>query len=101
MIPLLASTSGGSGGSWPPATNIYQTGSVNLVAGTQSYAVVFSPALTGVPSVVDPEVYMADANGEVMFASVQKDSVTANGFTFWLNGVPTVSTGVVNWTAQV
>lgn len=102
MIPLLASTSGGGGGSWPPATNVYQNGSVNLSLGSQGpYAVVFSPALTGAPAVVDVQTYMNDVNGEVLFASVQKDTVTAAGFSFWLSGTPAVAGGVAKWTAQV
>lgn len=88
-------------GSWPPPTDEYQQGSVNLVAGTQSYAVVFSPALTGVPAVVGVQVYMNDADGEVLVATPQKDTVTANGFTFWLSGVPADTGGVAKWTAQV
>lgn len=102
-LALLANniTGGGGGGGWPPATNVYQKGSVNLVAGTQSYAVVFSPALTGVPSVVDIQVYMNDADGESLVATPQKDTVTAAGFTFWLSGVPVDAGGVAKWTAQI
>ena len=100
MIPLMSSPPS-SGGGWPPASNVYQTGSVNLVAGTQSYAVAFSPALTGAPSDIQIQVYMNDVDGEVLFASVQKDTITANGFTFWLNGVPADTGGVANWVAQV
>ncbi len=101
MIPLTQPSSGGGGGGWPPATNKYQTGSVNLVAGTQSYSVLFSPALTGTPTVVDVQVYMNDSDGEVLFASVQKDTVSSAGFTFWLSGVPSDTGGVAKWTAQV
>lgn len=93
--------SGGGGGSWPPATNVYQTGSVDLTIGNQSYAVAFSPSLTGVPSYIGVQVDMKDGNGELFNAVVDLSSVDANGFTFWLNGVPAATGGKVKWVAQV
>lgn len=101
MIPLLASATTSGGGSWPPDTDVYQTGSVDLTVGNQSYAVVFSPAMTGVPSYIGVQVDMKDANGEIFNAVVQLSSVTANGFTFWLSGLPTATGGKVKWVAQV
>lgn len=89
------------GGGWPPPTNKFQAGSVNIAAGNQGpYAVLFSPALSGAPVVVDVQVYMNDVDGEILFATVQKDTVSSAGFSFWLSGVPADTGGVAKWSAQ-
>lgn len=100
MIPLLTSAPS-SGGGWPPATNTYQTGSKTTTVGSQGpYAVVFSPALTGAPSNIQLQPYMDTSSGEVIFATVEEDTVTANGFSFWLSAAPGVA-GKVKWSAQI
>ena len=87
-------------GSWPPAANAYQQGVVSLVAGQQSYAVVFSPVMTGIPK-VHFSILMADSSGEVLYGVLQEDALSATGFTVWLNTSPTASTGKLSWTATV
>jgi hypothetical protein len=77
-----------------------QVGSINLVAGQQSYAVAFTRTMNAVPKVM-LQHFMANDSGEIFFCSPQDDSLTADGFTFWLNGVPLTSTGRVQYWAVV
>jgi len=89
------------GGSWPPATNVLQKGKVALAVGTQNYAVVFSPALTGPPGNIAVNVAGKDSNSEIFFATVDYSTVTANGFSFNLSGLPTILGAYAYWEAQV
>jgi hypothetical protein len=92
----------GAGGT-PPPSSVQQVGTVNIVAGTQSYAIVFSPAFTGVPSFVGAQVQMPNDSGEVLFAVVDLSSLTAAGVTVWLNGIPSAAMagGKINWVAHL
>ena len=75
-----------------------QTGEVTLVASTQSYAVLFSEDMASVPKVY-LQVIMADSSGELFSAVIQEDLLSVSGFTLWLSGVPSLSTGKVRWRA--
>jgi hypothetical protein len=77
-----------------------QVGSVPFVAGTQKYAVVFTTTMNAVPK-VKTQCFMADDNGENFFATIPDDSLSVAGFSFWLNGVPTGSTGRLAYRAVV
>ncbi len=81
-----------------PKANALQTGVVNLVAGTQNYAVLFSVSMSSIPKVY-LQVLMADTGGEMFSAVLQEDVLTVTGFTLWLSGVPSLSTGKVRWRA--
>lgn len=83
-----------------PRANTYQIGYVDLVAGTQSYTVAFTTTMLAIPK-IDLQHFMVDDNGEIFFASVALDSVTTTGFKFWLNGVPSVSSGKVQYRAFI
>lgn len=78
-----------------------QTGLVPLVAGQQSYAIVFAPAFAALPSFADATVQMPNDSGEVFAASIDRSSLTASGCTVWLTGVPTSASigGYINWAA--
>jgi len=88
-------------GTWPPTPTHYQTGSVTLAVSTTSYSVTFSPALDSAPSAIVCNVYMKDADGEIMYASVRADSVTSSGFTVVLSGSPTATGGFIKWIASL
>jgi len=90
-------------GATPPPTTVQQTGTVNIVAGTQSYAIVFSPAFGAAPSFVAAQVQIPNDTGETLFAVVDLSSLTASGVTVWLNGVPTAASagGKINWLANL
>jgi hypothetical protein len=62
--------------------------------------VVFTRTMNALPK-VQLQHFMATDSGEIFFCSVQDDSLTTDGFTFWLNGVPATSTGRVEYWAQV
>lgn len=85
-------TGGSSGGS-------DQTGSVAIVDGQQSYAVVFSPAFASKPSYFDASVEMPSSVGEVF--AISYSDLDENGCTVWLSGVPTAASdgGFINWSA--
>jgi hypothetical protein len=77
-----------------------QIGSVPMVSGTQKYSVVFTQAMNAVPK-IRLQVFMADDNGELIFATVTRDSVTTTGFSFWLSSAPSASTGEIEYEAVV
>lgn len=83
-----------------PRANNYQIGSVPFVAGQQDYTVVFTTTMLDVPK-IETQVFMADDNGEVFFATIADDSLSTTGFKFWLNGVPTTATGRLQYKAFV
>lgn len=87
----------------PPPADVQQAGTVDLVAGTQSYAIAFSPAFASVPSFVGAQVQMPSDSGDVLFAAVDLSTLTASGVTVWLNGVPTPAStgGKINWIAAL
>lgn len=90
-------------GATPPPTSVQQSGKVNIVAGTQSYAITFSPAFTSAPSFFGASVQMVNSSGEVLMAVADLSALTASGVTVWLSGVPTASsTGAkINWLANL
>lgn len=92
-----------AGGGIIPPTDIQQTGLVALVAGTQSYAVVFAPAFASAPSFFGAEIQMPSSSGETFEAVVDRSSLTASGITVWLSGVPTAASagGKINWIANL
>ncbi len=83
-----------------PTAKTLQTGLVDLVATQQSYAVVFTATMKAVPKIY-LQYQMADGSGDMLFTALQADSVTTTGFTFWLSGAPTLSTGKVRYRAIV
>ena len=83
-----------------PVARTLQTGEVDLVSGQQSYAVVFTTLMNDVPKVY-LQMALADGTGEFFTASVEQDTLTADGFTFWLSGVPSVSAGKCRYRAIV
>ena len=62
------------------------TGFWPLSSGELSGHVTFSPALPQVPTVVAAWVEMPNSSGAVIFASVDRSSITAAGFDFYLSG---------------
>lgn len=77
------------------------TGSTPLIAGQQSYAIVFSPAFS-LPPVFFPSVQMPSSSGEIFFANADVSTLTASGVTVWLSGLPTSASvgGNVTWEAE-
>lgn len=90
-----ASSGGGGGG-----TTI-QHGTVALVAGTQSYPVVFTTPFGAPPGLFAATVQMVNSSGEVFFVTADLSSLTTTGATVWLNGVPTAASAgsLINWEA--
>lgn len=83
-----------------PTLATFETGEVAFVASQQSYVVTFTAVKQAIPKIYT-QVLMADDNGEVFFATLAEDSITISGFKFWLNGIPTLSTGKCRWKATV
>ncbi len=77
-----------------------QTGAVPFVAGQQSYAVAFTRTMNAIPKVYLQVEIDSDA-GELFSATVENDTLTATGFTFWLSGVPNVSAGKCRYRAII
>lgn len=90
-------------GATPPPTSVQQTGSVNIVAGTQSYAIAFGAAFASAPSFFGASVQMVNSSGEVLIAVADLSTLTTTGVTVWLSAVPTAaSTGAkINWIANL
>lgn len=90
-------------GATPPPSSVQQRGLVNLVAGTQSYAIAFSPVFASAPGFVGAQVQMPSGSGEVLSAAIDLSTLTASGVTVWLNGVPTAAStgGKINWIAAL
>ncbi len=86
---------------WPPAPSNFQSGSVTLATSTTSYTVTFGTTMASTPSAVVCNVYMKDANGEILFASVRADTVSTTGFTVVLSGSPTATGGFIKWIATI
>ena len=84
-------------------SNIEQKGNVSLSAGTQSYAITFSPAFSKAPTSFIAQVQMPGSSGEIFAVSPDLSTLTANGVTVWLSGVPTAASagGVINWRAEL
>lgn len=78
-----------------------QTGRMALVNGQQSYAIVFPTPFAAVPDFVDASVMMVSSSGENFFANVDLSTLTVNGVTVWLSGVPTAGSvgSYLTWTA--
>lgn len=96
-LALIAETGGGGGGS-----TTLQKGSVDLVAGQQSYAVVFTTPFASAPTTLpQPVVMMPDDSGEVLSVSYDLSTLTTNGVIAWLSAVPTAAStgGKLIWTA--
>lgn len=77
------------------------SGKIPLVEGQQSYAITYSPAFVGLPTSFDLTVAMPNDSGEVLSAVIDYSSLTVNGVTAWLSGVPSASMvgGYLLWTA--
>lgn len=90
-------------GATPPPSSVQQTGTVALVAGTQSYAIVFSPAFASAPGFVGAQVQMPNDSGEALSVAIDLSTLTASGVTVWLNGVPSAASagGNINWIAAL
>lgn len=92
-----AAAGGGGGGT------TFQSGVVALVAAQQSYAIAFSPAFASPPTKLTVTVEMPGSSGELFFASVDKSTITINGCTAWLSGLPTAASsgGQIRWEAAL
>jgi hypothetical protein len=85
-----------------PSTVNNQSGKTALVVGQQSYAINFaSPFGSGDIPVVTGSVLMPNSSGEVFEVSVDYSTLTVNGCTLWLSGVPTAASsgGYLSWIA--
>ena len=91
------------GNSTPPPASVQQTGTVALVAGTQSYAIVFSPAFSAAPGFIGGSVLMPTSSGETFEVAFDLSTLTASGVTAWLSGIPTAASagGSINWLAAL
>ncbi len=80
--------------------NVTQTGSTPLVAGQQSYVIAFPVAFSVAPTFI-PTVNMPNDSGEVFEASADLSTLTADGVTVWLSGVPSAASagGTISWVA--
>lgn len=80
--------------------NITQTGSTPLVAGQQSYVIVFPVAFALAPTFL-PTVNMPNNSGEVFEATADLSTLTDTGVTVWLAGVPSAASngGTISWLA--
>lgn len=98
--PALGSAAFADVSNFQPAltANRFQTGEVTLASGTQSYAVLFSENMESIPKVY-LQVLMANSSGELFSAVIQENLLSVSGFTLWLSGVPSISTGKVRWRA--
>ena len=83
-----------------PTARTLQVGEVAFVSGQQEYTVTFTRTMDAVPK-VRTQVFMADDNGQLFFAVIPKDTLTTTGFKFVLSGVPTLSTGSLEYEAVV
>lgn len=77
-----------------------QLGDVSILLGVQEYPVTFSATMSDIPRIV-LQHFMVDSAGEQFYASVLDDSLTVNGFTIRLSGVPVGDGGRIEWTAKV
>ena len=95
-LKLLANNITGGGGA------AIQKGTVPLVAGTQSYAIVFTTPFATPPGQFGAIVMMPGSSGEAFFATPDYSTLTTTGVTVWLDGVPTAASngGVINWSAS-
>lgn len=97
-LALLANniTGGGGGGG-----TTLQKGTVNLVAGTQSYAIVFTTPFASAPTFLSGSVQMPSSSGEVFDVAFDLSTLTTTGVTAWLSGIPTAASagGKINWGA--
>ncbi len=84
----------------PAQSDVFQSGSVDIVAATQSYAVVFVTPMAATPDIV-LQLHIDDVAGEFFILAVQDDVTDGNGFTFRLGSVPVGSVGRVTWQARV
>jgi len=83
-------------------TTSLQSGSVDIVAGQQAYPIVFATPFSAPPTILPaPVVIMPDSNGEVMDVAYDLSTLTANGVTAYLGGIPTAlsSGGKIYWSA--
>ncbi len=91
---------GGGAGGGGGGTTLYK-GNVALVAGQQSYAIVFGAGFGAAPTFLTANVQMPSSSGEVFEVAPDLSTLTATGVTVWLSGVPTAAStgGVINWGA--
>lgn len=84
-----------------PTAKTLQLGDVALVMGQQQYTVVFTETMKDVPRTPQLQVAMTDGTSEYLYAVVDGDTLTADGFDFWLNTPPALSTGYVSYRAAI
>lgn len=87
---------GGSGGGGGAG----QAGSVALVAGQQSYAIVFTTPFATPPAQFAAQVQMDSSSGEAFFVTADDSTLTTTGVTVWLSGLPSASAGKITWQAS-
>lgn len=78
--------------------NTQQMGEEPIVAGQQSYDIVFTETMIEVPKIYC-QVGLTDGTGELFFPVT--DLETETGFRIWLSGVPSGNAGFIRWKAQV
>lgn len=97
-LKLLANNlSGGGGGG-----TIVRSGTVNIVAGTQSYNISFGGFFVGTPSFFTAQVQMPNSSGESLDVTADLSTLSASGVTVWLSAIPTAASagGKINWGAS-
>lgn len=101
-VPTAASAGGkiAWGGVDPTATSSIKSGSVNLVAGQQSYVIdLTSAGLSAAPSFGGFSVQMPNSSGEVLGVVPDLSTLTSTSVTVWLSAIPTAASsgGKINW----
>lgn len=98
-----AYSGGGWGGGSEFGGNGFITGNTPILNGIQSYAILFNPPFGSKPSFFSASVEMPNANGEVAAISFDGSTLTKNGVTVWLSGLPGPASvgGFINWAAQL
>lgn len=79
-----------------------QVGIVPLIVGQQSYDITFTTPFGVAPSFFSTSLAMPSSSGEIFDLSFDASTLTANGVTVWLNGLPTAASvgGYINWLAS-
>ncbi len=78
-----------------------QLGTIALIDGQQSYSIIFNPAFDQVPVNVFLTLAMPNSSGESFSISFDVSSLTENGVTAWLSGIPSAASvgGYIYWEA--
>lgn len=78
------------------------SGLVSLVAGQQNYNILFAAGFLAAPGFLSIDVQMPNSSGEVFAVSPDLSTLTKDGVTVWLSGVPTAASagGKINWGAS-